>query len=68
MPGCLSKFDAIAASIRCLIRIFPSIGAKINLNGKMLTFHCFRKMFLSTSVDVGMLTAGKMLCGKARAN
>ena len=39
--------------------------AKINLNGKMLTFHCFRKMFLSTSVDSGMLTAGKMLCGKA---
>ena len=39
--------------------------AKINLNGKMLTFHCFRKMFLSTSVDAGMLTAGKMLCGKA---
>ena len=32
---------------------------------QMLTFHCFRKMFLSTSVDAGMLTAGKMLCGKA---
>jgi integrase len=40
--------------------------AKINLNGKKLTFHCFRKMFLSASIDSGIgLTAGKMLCGKA---
>jgi len=42
--------------------------AKISLNGKKLTFHCFRKMFLSTSIDSGIgLTAGKMLCGKAIA-
>jgi hypothetical protein len=38
------------------------------LNGKSLTFHCFRKMFLSASIDSGIgLTAGKKLCGKAIA-
>jgi site-specific recombinase XerD len=42
--------------------------AQINLNGKSLTFHCFRKMFLSDSIDSGIgLTAGKKLCGKAIA-
>jgi len=42
--------------------------AQIELNGKSLTFHCFRKMFLSTSIDGGIgLTAGKKLCGKAIA-
>ena len=42
--------------------------AQINLNGKSLTFHCFRKMFLSASIDSGIgLTAGKKLCGKAIA-
>jgi integrase len=42
--------------------------AKINLNGKCLSFHCFRKMFLSTAIDSGIgLTAGKKLCGKAIA-
>jgi len=42
-------------------------GIKIN-NRKRLTFHCFRKMFLSTSIDSGIgLTAGKKLCGKAIA-
>ena len=42
--------------------------AQINLNGKRLTFHCFRKMFLSASIDSGIgLTAGKKLCGKAIA-
>jgi site-specific recombinase XerD len=42
--------------------------AQINLNGKSLSFHCFRKMFLSTSIDSGIgLTAGKKLCGKAIA-
>jgi len=42
--------------------------AQIELNGKSLTFHCFRKMFLSTSIDSGIgLTAGKKLCGKAIA-
>lgn len=39
-------------------------GLKIN-NGKSLTFHCFRKMFLSASIDSGIgLTAGKKLVGK----
>ena len=43
--------------------------AKIKIaNGKRLTFHCFRKMFLSVSIDSGIgLTAGKKLCGKAIA-
>lgn len=42
--------------------------AKINLNGKSLTFHCFRKMFLSAAIDSGIgLTAGKKLCGKTVA-
>jgi len=40
--------------------------AQINLNGKSLSFHCFRKMFLSASIDSGVgLTAGKLMCGKA---
>ena len=38
----------------------------INTNGKSLTIHCFRKMFLSASIDSGIgLTAGKKMCGKA---
>ena len=42
--------------------------AQIDLNGKSLTVHCFRKMFLSASIDSGIgLTAGKKLCGKAIA-
>ena len=42
--------------------------AKINLNGKSISFHCFRKMFLSAAIDSGIgLTAGKKLCGKAIA-
>lgn len=40
--------------------------SKIDLNGKALSFHCFRKMFLSASIDSGIgLTAGKKMCGKA---
>jgi integrase len=40
--------------------------SKIAMNGKSLTFHCFRKMFLSTAIDSGIgLTAGKKLVGKA---
>ncbi len=40
--------------------------AQINTGGKSLTFHCFRKMFLSESVNSGIgLTAGKKLIGKA---
>jgi integrase len=42
--------------------------AQIDLIGKSLTFHCFRKMFLSASIDSGIgLTAVKKLCGKAIA-
>jgi site-specific recombinase XerD len=42
--------------------------AQIDLNEKRLSFHCFRKMFLSASIDSGIgLTAGKLLCGKAVA-
>ena len=42
--------------------------AKINLNNKKFTFHCFRKMFLSTAIDSGIgLTAGKKLVGKSIA-
>jgi len=40
--------------------------AGINMQGKRLSFHCFRKMFLSASIDSGIgLTAGKKMCGKA---
>jgi len=40
--------------------------SKIAMNGKSLTFHCFRKMLLSAAIDSGIgLTAGKKLCGKA---
>jgi integrase len=42
--------------------------AKIDLSGKSLSFHCFRKMLLSAAIDSGIgLTAGKKLCGKAIA-
>ncbi|MCW3994481.1 MAG: tyrosine-type recombinase/integrase [Candidatus Bathyarchaeota archaeon] len=42
--------------------------AKIPMNKKSLTFHCFRKMLLSASIDSGIgLTAGKKLVGKAIA-
>jgi site-specific recombinase XerD len=40
--------------------------AKITTSGKSLTFHCFRKMYLSASIDSGIgLTAGKKMVGKA---
>ena len=43
-------------------------GIKIN-NNKRLTFHCFRKMFLSAAIDSGIgLTVGKILCGKTVDN
>lgn len=33
-----------------------------------LTFHCFRKMFLTSCIEAGVgLTAGKLMCGKAVA-
>ncbi len=39
--------------------------AGIDTNAKHFTFSCFRKMFLSTSIDSGVgLTAGKLMCGK----
>jgi integrase len=42
-------------------------GLKIS-NGKSLTFHCFRKMLLSASIDSGIgLTAGKKFVGKTIA-
>lgn len=50
-----------------LNRLLQKLGekAQIELNGKSLTFHCFRKMFLSAAIDSGIgLTAGKKLCGK----
>jgi len=53
-----------------LNRLLQKLAAKaqLDLNGKSLTFHCFRKMFLSASIDSGIgLTAGKKLCGKSIA-
>ena len=39
--------------------------ARIPMNNKSLTFHCFRKMLLSAAIDSGIgLTAGKKLVGK----
>ncbi len=44
------------------------IKAGIETKSKHLTFHCFRKMFLSSSIDSGVgLTAGKKMCGKSIA-
>jgi len=40
--------------------------AQINLNGKSLTFHCFRKLFLSSAENSGIGSiVGKKLCGRA---
>jgi site-specific recombinase XerD len=53
-----------------LNRLLQNLAEKtgMDLNGKDLTFHCFRKMFLSAAIDSGIgLTAGKKLCGKAIA-
>jgi site-specific recombinase XerD len=36
----------------------------ISVNGKSLTSHCFRKMFLSASVNAGFEVAGKKMVGK----
>jgi len=43
--------------------------AKIKVQDKQaLTFHCFRKMFLTYCIEAGVgLTAGKLMCGKAVA-
>ena len=43
--------------------------AKIKVQkGQALTFHCFRKMFLTYCIEAGVgLTAGKLMCGKAVA-
>jgi site-specific recombinase XerD len=59
-----------AISDEWLNQLLGKLGekAQTDLNGKSLTFHCFRKMFLSASIDSGIgLTAGKKLCGKAIA-
>jgi len=50
--------------VNALLKILAE-KAQINTNNKRLTFHCFRKMFLSASIDSGIgLTAGKKLVGK----
>jgi site-specific recombinase XerD len=49
-------------------RILRGLAEKsgIVLNGKDLTFHCFRKLFLAATVDSGAgLVAGKIICGKS---
>ena len=49
---------------RILNDLTAKAGLKVN-NGKALTFHCFRKMFLSASINSGVgLTAGKIMVGK----
>jgi len=49
---------------RILNDLTAKAGLKVN-NGKALTFHCFRKMLLSASIDSAIgLTAGKKLVGK----
>jgi len=51
--------------VNALLKILAE-KAQIDTNSKRLTFHCFRKMFLSASIDSGIgLTAGKKLVGKA---
>jgi site-specific recombinase XerD len=51
--------------VNALLKILAE-KAQINTNNKRLTFHCFRKMFLSASIDSGIgLTAGKKLVGKS---
>jgi len=46
-----------------------ALAARANIkvpNGQSLTFHCFRKMFLSYCIEAGIgLTAGKLMVGKA---
>ena len=48
--------------------LLRDLAEKANIkigNGKRLTFHCFRKMFLSASIDSGVgLTAGKIMVRK----
>lgn len=51
--------------VNALLKILTG-KAQIKTNNKRLTFHCFRKMFLSASINSGIgLTAGKKLIGKA---
>jgi len=42
-------------------------SAKLKVpKGQALTFHCFRKLFLTYCIESGVgLTAGKLMCGKA---
>jgi len=54
-----------AERINALLKLLAE-KAQIDTKDKRLTFHCFRKMFLSATIDSGIgLTAGKKLCGKA---
>ena len=69
-PYLLSSNGKSHISDEWLNRLLQELARKagIDLKGKDLTFHCFRKMFLSTSIDSGIgLTAGKKMCGKAIA-
>jgi len=49
--------------------ILRSLAEKAKLKvpkGQALTFHCFRKLFLTYCIESGVgLTAGKLMCGKA---
>ena len=48
-----------------LLRDLANKAEIVVANGKSLSFHCFRKMFLSAAIDSGVgLTVGKILCGK----
>ncbi len=52
--------EAVSKIFRKLVR-----QSRIKLNGKRLTFHCFRKMVLSASINSGVgITVGKKLVGK----
>lgn len=52
-----------------ITNILRSLAEKAKLKvpkGQALTFHCFRKMFLTYCIEAGVgLTAGKLMCGKA---
>ncbi len=65
-PSNQNKPKPISASqVGNLLRALAQKASIKITNGKRLSFHCFRKMFLSASIDSGIgLTAGKILCGK----
>jgi len=49
--------------------VLNALAEKVKIkvpNGQALTFHCFRKLFLTYCIESGIgLTAGKLMCGKA---